>query len=484
MPGSDREQQFLEAEHQVEVHSAELRKELRLGDLVLSQVLYITGLQWIGTAGKLGSAHIMYWIPAVLLFYIPSGIVVVHLNREMPLEGGIYQWAKLRFGDMAGFLVALNLWATMVLFLGSSVSLLTDNLAYAAGPSGRWMVENKAVTVAVGALMIAGLVWLAARGLAFAKWVHNAGGFLVFLVLAGMAWFALPRWLAGRAVTAPAAITFPAVSLLNLNLLGKMGFGAFCGFDGSAIFSGEVRDPRVARVIRRSVWLSAPLITLFYILGTACVLAFTRPADIDLISPAMQLLSRGAQAAGVAFFVGPFVATVISGQVIANSSIFCNAAIRLPMVAGWDHLLPRWLSRLHPRFKTPMGSVLCFGFATFGFTVLGNLGVGAQETFQSLNNSSIICWALTYLVMFAIPLAARGEKPPWSVRVAALSGFSMTLLYLVLAIFPVVDVQNPASFAAKVGGAVAAINALGAWYFWRASRRKPSLMSTQADSVR
>jgi glutamate:GABA antiporter len=371
--------------------------------------------------------------------------------------------------------VALNLWATMVLFLASSVSLLTDNLGYAAGPSGAWIVENKPVTMAVGALMIGGLIWLAARGLAVAKWVHNAGGFLVFLVLAVMAWFALPRWFQGGAAVAPAAIAFPAVSLLNLNLLGKMGFGAFCGFDGSAIFSGELRDPRVARIIRRSVWLSAPLIALFYILGTACVLAFTRPADIDLISPATQALSRGAQAAASALFVGPFVAIVIIGQVIANASVYCNAAARLPMVAGWDHLLPAWLSRLHPRFKTPIGSVLCFGVATLGFTVLGNLGVGAQETFQSLNNSSIICWALTYLVMFAIPLAARGEKPPWAVRVAALSGFSMTLLYVVLAIFPVVDVQNVASFAAKVGGAVAAINALGAWHFWRASRRRPSL---------
>jgi amino acid transporter len=477
MPGSDREQQFLEAEHLVEVHSAELPKQLRLGDLVLSQILYITGLQWIGTAGKLGSAHIMYWIPAVVLFYVPSGIVVVHLSQEMPLEGGIYQWAKLRFGDMAGFLVALNLWATMVLFLASSVSLLTDNLGYAAGHSGAWMVENKPVTVAVGALMIGGLVWLAARGLAFAKWVHNAGGLLVFLVLAGMAWFALPRWFEGGAAAAPLAITFPAVSLLNLNLLGKMGFGAFCGFDGSAIFSGEVRDPRIARTIRHSVWLSAPLITLFYILGTACVLAFSHPAEIDLISPAMQAFSRGAQAAGVAFFVGPFVAALISGQVIANSSVYCNAAIRLPMVAGWDHLLPAWLSRLHPRFKTPVGSVLCFGAATFAFTVLGNLGVGSQETFQLLNNSSIICWALTYLVMFAIPLAARGEKPPLAVRVAALSGFSMTLLYVVLAIFPVVDVPNPASFAAKVGGAVAAVNALGVWHFRRARRRRVSDVS-------
>src|SRR5579863_5072790 len=122
MPISAREQQFLEAEHRVERHSAELKKELRLGDLVLSQIIYIVGLQWIGTAGKVGSEHLMYWIPAVLLFYIPSGIVVVHLNREMPLEGGLYQWAKLRFGDAAGFLVALNLWATVVLILAATAS--------------------------------------------------------------------------------------------------------------------------------------------------------------------------------------------------------------------------------------------------------------------------------------------------------------------------------------------------------------------------
>jgi amino acid transporter len=45
----------------------------------------------------------MFWIPAVLLFYIPSGIVVAHLAKEMPLEGGLYQWAKLRFSPVLGF---------------------------------------------------------------------------------------------------------------------------------------------------------------------------------------------------------------------------------------------------------------------------------------------------------------------------------------------------------------------------------------------
>jgi hypothetical protein len=75
MPGSEREQQFLEAEHLVELRSGELKKELRLpATSSCPKCSTSRGCKWIGTAGKLRD--------------IPSGIVVVHLNREMPLEGG------------------------------------------------------------------------------------------------------------------------------------------------------------------------------------------------------------------------------------------------------------------------------------------------------------------------------------------------------------------------------------------------------------
>jgi amino acid transporter len=452
------------------MHSVALRKELRLGDLVLSQVAYIVGIQWLGTAGKLGSAHIMYWIPAVLLFYIPSGIVVVHLNREMPLEGGLYQWAKLRFGDLTGFLVGLNLWIALILIVASLVPTITDSLAYGAGPSGAWIVENKPVILAVCTVLMGGLMLIAIRGLALSKWLHNAGGFVMIVMLALIVSFALPRWMRSGASVPPVAFTFPAISLLNLNLLGKMGFGAFCGFDGCAIFSGEVRDPQVARTIRRSIWLAAPIIALIYILGTACVLAFTKPGDIDLIAPTMQALSSGAQKTSLARLVVPLAAALMICNAVGGASIYCNAVFRLPMVAGWDHLMPAWFSRLHPRFRTPVGSIVCVGLTTFGLTILGNVGVGTQESFQLLNNSGIVCWALAYLVMFAIPLTASGEKPPRDVRIAAVCGFAMTLLYVVLAIFPIVDVKNAISFAAKTGGVVIGINAAGAWYFRRANR--------------
>jgi amino acid transporter len=142
------------------------------------------------------------------------------------------------------------------------------------------------------------------------------------------------------------------------------------------------------------------------------------------------------------------------------------------MVAGWDHLLPAWLSRLHPRFKTPTGSIIAVGATTFILTVLVNSGVGAQEGFQILLNGAIIFWALTNMVMCAIPLFAPGEKPSLGVRFAALSAMGMTMLYIVLSIFPIIDVKDPASFTLKVVVLIAGINGAGAWYFHRASRRR------------
>src|SRR5580698_4026758 len=108
---------FLAGELNVELHSAELKKELSLPNRVFTQVLAILGLSWIGTAGKLGSAHVFFWMVGIVFFYVPSAMVVIHLNNEMPLEGGLYQWAKLRFNELTGFLVAWNMLVYVIVFM-------------------------------------------------------------------------------------------------------------------------------------------------------------------------------------------------------------------------------------------------------------------------------------------------------------------------------------------------------------------------------
>src|SRR4029434_7025183 len=92
-------------ERDVEQHSAVFKKELGLFDLVLTQVVFVVGTIWVGWAAKLGSDQNVFWLLAILLFYLPLAAAVIFLNRLMPLEGGLYQWAKLAFNDFVAFMV-------------------------------------------------------------------------------------------------------------------------------------------------------------------------------------------------------------------------------------------------------------------------------------------------------------------------------------------------------------------------------------------
>ena len=119
------------------IHTPHLRRELGLSDLVFTQILFIVGLPWVGVAAKQGPAHVVFWLIAIALFYIPSAIVVIYLNRLMPLEGGLYQWAKLGFNDFAGFMVAWNLWLFAILNTSETGIQVTQYLAYVLGPARR-----------------------------------------------------------------------------------------------------------------------------------------------------------------------------------------------------------------------------------------------------------------------------------------------------------------------------------------------------------
>ena len=116
-------------------HSAGLRKDLGLADLTLTQILFIVGLPWVGVAAKQGPSHVVFWLVAIVLFYLPSAAVVIHLNRLMPLEGGLYQWAKLGFNELTGFLVAWNLWLFAILNTSETGLQVTQYSATSSDPA-------------------------------------------------------------------------------------------------------------------------------------------------------------------------------------------------------------------------------------------------------------------------------------------------------------------------------------------------------------
>ena len=473
----DAQTEFLRAEASVQERSGVFRKELGLMDLALTQILFIIGLGWIGTAAKLGPSQVVFWLLAVVLFYIPSAVVVIYLNTLMPLEGGLYQWAKLGFNELAGFMVAWNLWIYAIVLTSELGVQAASNLAYALGPNFAWLAGSKWFMTAASCVLIGTLGAVSIVGLSVGKWVHNAGGFVMIAIFAAL--IALPLMNAARGSIPgfkPFPIAVPAITLLNLNILGKLGFAALGGFEYVAIFAGECRNP--VRTIGRSVIIAAPAIALMFILGTSAVQAFIRPDDVDLIAPIPQVLSAGTASLGIAVRIIPVVITSVLALRIAQASINVNATARLPLVAGWDRLLPPWFTRLSPKYKTPANSIVFVAGIVLVLGLAGITGVGQQEAYQLFNNSSGIFYALTYLVMFAIPLVGlRNVEPrvPAWLRLAALSGFLMTLLYVVLSIFPIIPVGSRLSFTSKIVGMVVLANIAGCSIFLLQQRKRAKL---------
>jgi amino acid transporter len=270
----------------------------------------------------------------------------------------------------------------------------------------------------------------------------------------------------------PFRASVPPFSLYNLNILGKLGFGALGGFEYVAILAGETRAP--ARSVARSVLIAAPIIALMFVLGTSTVVAFIPTNDIDLIGPVPQVLRVGFGPLGIA---GQLVTVAILMTLImriGQASVSFTAVTRLPMVAGWDRLLPPWFSRLHTTYRTPVNSIMVVGVCSFAMALLSLVGVRQAESFQLLNSASGILYALTYVVMFSIPLIGlRGvePRPPGWLQAASTSGLLMTLLYITLSVFPIIKVESVAAFALKISLVIVGANVVGIGILASARRR-------------
>ena len=442
-----------------------LKRELGLRDLVLTQILFVVGLTNFGNSAKLGASHVVFWLTAMVLFYIPQAMVVIHLNRWRPLEGGLYQWAHAAFGDLAGFLVAWNLWIYAMLLM-SEIGLTTvTNFAYAIGPSAAWIPESKPIVAVATAALVFALAAVSILGLGVGKWIYDLGGVAVLILLGGL--------LAVNLVPhqrPTLSLAVPPLTLLNLNILGKLAFFALGGFEYVAVFAGECRDP--ARLIARSVMVSAPIIAALFIFGTSAILAVVSPSDVDLVSPVLQAISVAARPLALAAHLASAFFLLLLISRLGQASINFAVNSRLPMVAGWDHLLPEWFTRLHPARRTPINSTLFVAVLTLALALSGIAGAGRQEAFQLLQNGSSLFYGLTYLAMFLIPILGHAT-PSLALRMAAVSGFGMTLLCVVLSVFPIINVPNRMSFTLKLTGTVVGANALGALIYWLQTRPSP-----------
>jgi len=454
-----------------------LQRQLGLRDLVLAQVLCVVGSGWVGVAAELGRAQALTWIAAMLLFYFPMAAVVIGLNRIMPLEGGLYVWAHRAFGGLGGFLTAWNLWVYGIAVTAAILYAVPTELAYMIGPRATWLPENHLASLAIVTSIIAAVTLAAVRGLEWGKWIHNIGG--IAMITAFVALILLPVWAIWRHRSGQHGMEFalalPPYNLRSMALFGQMTVGALSGLEYIAIFAGESRQPESS--ITRSVWIASPIICAMFILGTGSVVAFATPGHIDFIAPIPQTMRIALGNSGIGNVVAMATILLVQLRLLGAASYLFTGVTRLPMAVGWDDLLPKWFTRLHPRWKTPVNSILCTSALMILLVVLGSVGVHAQEAFQVLSNASLTHYELMYMAMFAIPMvgaaALRKLLPPW-LKWVSLAGFCASLFSLLTSVYPFVDVVNPLGYAAKIGGTVVVSNVAAIIFYKLRNGRLPS----------
>ena len=461
------------ASAQVEHH---LRRQLRLRDLVLTQILCVVGSSWVGVAAGLGRAQTITWIAAMLLFYLPMAASVIGLNRWMPLEGGLYVWAHKAFGNLGGFLTAWNIWVYGIAVTATILYAIPTELSYLIGPSAAWLPENHLASIAIVTAIVLLLTLAALRGLELGKWIHNIGGIAMLIVFVALIF--LPLWavLQHQPIHwSGFALQLPPRTLRSLALFGQMLFGALCGLEYIAILAGESTQPEHS--IGQSVWISSPIICAMFILGTSAVVAFHHQGNIDFIAPIPQTLRLALGNTGFGSLFAIVTICLLQLRLIGAASYIFTGVTRLPMTVGWDQLVPAWFARLDPRTRMPRNSILCTSALVMLLVIAAGLGVHAQGAFQVLTNASLTHYELAYLAMFAIPLAgaaaARRALPGWLKWLSAI-GFCSTLFSLLVSAYPFVDVVNPRVYAAKIIGTTACSNALALTFYKMRNRRAPA----------
>ena len=460
-----------------------LRKEMGLLDVVLFNIACVLGPRWIARAAHVGETSLTMWVVAAIFFFVPTALVIAELSTRYPNEGGIYVWVKEAYGDFHGFVCGWFYWMYTILYfpgllmasMAMSVYIGGPKLAYLADEKWHYLIPSSLALLAIAAIL--NLI-----GLNIGKWLQNAGGVSTYVPLVMLVAIALAVNLSrGSFVPVNWHNLAPTLDLGTLNFWSSIAF-AFTGMELVCCMSEEVRDPR--KTFRRATFISAALIAVIYILGTLSVITLIPAADVNTQNGVFQAIGKGSAAMGVAWF-GVIAALLVTVGNAGGVGATVAGVARVPFVAGIDRYLPPAFGKLHPKWRTPYVAIIVQALLSAGLLIVSNMGQNIAAAYEILINATVIVYFIPFLYMYAavIKLAYRADRNARTdtalipggtsgVWIAGAFGFAVTLMSIVLAFIPSMDVSNKALYVIEIAAGTLVAAAIGAFLYWRGARQK------------
>lgn len=329
-----------------------------------------------------------------LFWSAPVALVMAELASAMPDEGGYVTWTRRAFGPYWSFQVGWWSWIDSFVDVAVYPALFVEYLQFwlpSLGSLERWL------------LVVAFIVVLTGLNLLGVRPTGHAALVLAILALLPVAALTVVALIGARvAPWAPLAPAGQGLETVGLGLAVLM--WNYSGWDTPSTILGETREPQ--RAFRSATFLTLPILIAAYLLPVGAALASGALEWSQWTTGVFPSIARSAGGD----WLGHAVA---AGAVLSTAGLFMSLLLtnsRLPYVLARDHVMPRWLGAVDPRFGTPWTAVVVSAALYAAFAVF---------SFKELIVLNIWLYSLSLLVELAafvrLRLSAPGMPRPWRV---------------------------------------------------------------------
>lgn len=386
-----------------------LRRRLGPFDLVFLGVGAIIGT---GIFVLTGVAASRFAGPGVIISFVLAGaasalaaLVYAELASMVPVAGSAYTYAYAGLGELVAWVIGWDLILEYIVAAGAVAIGWSGYLASfleAAGLSvPAWMSAPPGNGGVVNLLALPVVLFVAA----FLTWgtrlSATANNVVVLVKLA-----AVVAFLVVGARRVDPSLWFPMFpyGLGGVITGASIVFFAYIGFDAVSTAAEEVTNPR--RDLPRGILGSLAVSASLYVGVAAVLTGLVSWRELDVPSPLAFALARHGL---------PWASAVISLGAIAGltSVIIVNmfGQTRVFFAMARDGLLPRWFSRLHPRYHTP--AVATWFTAAAVFAIAGFLPIGLVA--ELANIGTLAAFVLVSLGVIVLRRVRPDQPRPFRV---------------------------------------------------------------------
>lgn len=366
-------------------YKQELRRVLSTWDLVVYGLLFMVIIAphsifgYVNLESK-GMAPLVYMVGFAAMMF--SAFSYVQMSRRFPIAGSVYSYVQRginpHVGFIAGWLILLDyifIPSLLYVIVGEWCIQLVPEL-----PMGVWI----ALFIVVNTLINIKGIESTAR-VDFVFFIVEIG--IVLIIVIGGLKYILGDGGGAGALTMTPIYQSEHVNLTFIGAACTLACLNFLGFDGISTLAEETDKPE--RSVGKAIIISLLIIGLVFFLQTYIV-CLIEP-DYTKYNPATALFDACAVAIGDWFRTVLLVVNILAVG-IANTLNAQAACSRVLYSMGRDKLLPPFLSRIHPRFKTPHIALILIGVLSmicalmFSVPELARLvNFGAISSFVMLN---------------------------------------------------------------------------------------------------